>query len=326
MRRREFMTLVGGAAAAWPLDTRAQQPAMPLVGFLHGQRPDGFGYRLAYLHRGLNELGFVEGRNVAFEYRWANNQLDQLPVLAADLVRRQVAVIVAPDGTASPLATKAVTSTIPIVFVMGADPVKLGLVASLNRPGGNITGVNTILWELAGKRLELLCELTPQAMTIGYLIDPRSPVTGEELSVRMAAQALGRQITVVEARSETEFEAAFAAVVQRGAAALLVNSGVMFTGNREKLVALASRYRIPTIYPFRIFAADGGLMSYGGVDMEAHRLAGVYVGQILKGAKATDLPIQQPSKFEFVINLKTAAALGLTVPPTLRALATEGIE
>jgi putative tryptophan/tyrosine transport system substrate-binding protein len=326
MRRREFIRLLGAAAATSPLAARAQQPAMPVIGFLHGQSSDGFGYRLAYLHQGLNELGFVEGRNVAVEYRWANNRIEQLPTLAADLVRRRVAVIVAPDGTASPIAAKGVTSTIPIVFVMGADPVKLGLVTSLNRPGSNLTGVNTILWELAGKRLEFLCELAPQAKTIAYLIDPRSPVTGEVESVRTAAYALRRQIIVVEARSETEFEAAFAGLAQQGAAALLINSGVMFTGNRDKLVTLAARYRIPTIYPFRIFAVDGGLMSYGGVDMDAHRLAGVYVGQILKGARAADLPVQQPSKFELVINLRTARALGLAVPPTLLALANEVIE
>jgi putative ABC transport system substrate-binding protein len=326
MRRREFMALIGGAALARPLAAGAQQPTAPVIGFLHGQSSDGFGYRLAYLHQGLSELGFVEGRNVIIEYRWANNQIEQLPALAADLVRRRVAVIVAPDGTASPLAAKAVTSTIPIVFVMGADPVKLGLVTSLNQPGSNLTGVNTILWELAGKRLEFLCELVPQAATIGYLIDPRSPVTGEVESVRAAAYALGRQIIVVEARSETEFETAFAGLAQQGANALLINSGVMFTGNRDKLVTLAARYRIPTIYPFRIFAVDGGLISYGGVDMDAHRLAGVYVGQILKGARAADLPVQQPSKFELVINLRTARALGLAVPPMLRALANEVIE
>ena len=326
MRRRELIVGSGYLAAAWSFVARAQQPAMPVIGFLHGQRSDGFGYRLAYLHAGLNELGFVEGRNVTVEYRWANNQMEQLPTLAVDLVRRRVAVIVAPDGTASPLAAKAVTTTVPIVFVMGADPVKLGLIASLNKPSGNLTGVNTILWELAGKRLEFLCELVPQATTIGYLIDPRSPVTGEIESVRAAARELRRQIIVVEARSDTEFEPAFASLAQRGATALLINSGVMFTGNRDKLVALAARYQIPTIYPFRIFAVDGGLMSYGGVDMEAHRLAGVYVGQILKGARAADLPVQQPSKFELVINLKTARALRIAVPPTLRALANEVIE
>jgi putative tryptophan/tyrosine transport system substrate-binding protein len=326
MKRREFIVGFGCTTAVGSFVARAQQLAIPVIGFLHGQSSDGFGYRLAYLHRGLNELGFVEGRNVAVEYRWANNQLEQLQTLAVDLVRRRVAVIVAPDGTASPIAAKAVTSTIPIVFVMGADPVKLGLVASLNQPGTNLTGVNTILWELAGKRLELLCELAPRATTIGYLIDPRSPVTAEVQSVRTAAQALGRQIMVVEARSDNEFEPAFAGLVQRGAAALLINSGVMFTGNRHKLVTLAARYRIPTIYPFRIFAVDGGLMSYGGVDMDAHRLAGVYVGQILKGARAADLPVQQPSKFELVINLKTARALDLAVPPLLRALANEVIE
>src|SRR5262249_53060941 len=213
--------------------------------------------------KGLNEVGLVEGKNLAIEYRWANNRIEQLPALAADLVRRQVAVIVAPDGTASPRAAMAVTSTIPIVFVMGADPVKLGLVASLNQPGSNFTGVNTILWELAGKRLEFLCELVPQAATIGYLIDPRSPVTGEVESVRAAASALVRQIIVAEARSETELETAFNGLAKQGANALLINSGVMFTGNRDKLVTLAARYRIPTIYPFRIFAVDGGLISYG---------------------------------------------------------------
>jgi len=328
MRRREFIALAAGAAAGWPLAARAQQgAAVPVIGFLHGQGPEGHGYRLDYLREGLKDAGFTEGHNVRIEYRWANNELDRLPGLAADLVRRQVALIVAPDGTASPLAAKAVTTTIPIIFVMGADPVRLGLVASLNRPGGNVTGVNTILWELAGKRLEMLCQLVPQARTIGYLVDPRSPATAaDEQTVRTAARALGRDIVRVDARSENDFEPAFAELVQRGGEALLVNSGVMFTGHRHKIVALAAQHRIPAIYPFRAFAVDGGLTSYGGADSDAHRLAGAYAGQILKGAKAGDLPVQQPSKFEFVVNLKTAQSLGLAMPPTLRALADEVIE
>jgi putative ABC transport system substrate-binding protein len=325
MRRREFITLLSGAAAARPFGARAQQPPVPLIGYLHGQSADAFGFRLAYFRQGLKETGFVEGRNVNIEYRWANNHLEQLPALAADLVRRGVALIVAPDGSSSPLAAKAVTSTVPIVFVMGADPVKLGLIASLARPGGNLTGVTTILLELAGKRLELLCELVPQAKAIGYLFDTRSgnDQYGDTLA---SARVLGREVIAVEAHDADELDGAFTTLVQRGAQGLLINQGVMFTSNRDKIVALAARYRIPAIYPFRQYVIDGGLVSYGGVDMEGHRLSGLYAGRILRGAKPADLPVEQPTKFEFVINLKTAKALGLDISPAILSVADELVE
>jgi putative ABC transport system substrate-binding protein len=303
---------------------RAQQTA-PVIGYLHGQKPDGFGFRLEYFRQGLREQGFIEGRNVHVEYRWANNQLDLLPKLAADLVRRRVSLIAAPDGSTSPLVARSVTSTIPILFVMGADPIKLGLVASLSRPAGNVTGVTTILLELGGKRLELLAQLVPQAAAIGYIVDPQSP-NRLETGTSAAALALGRIIISVDAREEKDLDNAFASLVEKGAKALLINQGVMFTGNRDKIVSLAARYKLPAIYPFREYVLDGGLMSYGGVDKEAHRLSGIYAGRILKGEKPADLPVQQPTKFEFVINLKTAKTLGITVPPTLLALADELIE
>jgi putative ABC transport system substrate-binding protein len=325
MRRREFITLIGGAAVGWPVAAQAQQPNLPVIGYLHGQSAEAFGFRLAYFRQGLNEGGFVEGRNVRIEYRWANNHIEQLPTLAADLVRNRASVIVAPDGSASPVAAKTVTATIPIVFVMGADPVKLGLVASLARPGGNLTGVTTILLELAGKRLELLCELVPQAKRIGYLFDTRSG-NDQESDTLAAAQALGREIIVIEARGADELDDAFATLMQRGAQGLLINQGVVFTSNREKILALAARYRIPAIYPFRQYAVDGGLASYGGVDLEAHRLSGVYAARILKGASPANLPVQQPTKYEFVINLKTAKALGLDIAPALLSIADELVE
>jgi putative ABC transport system substrate-binding protein len=324
MHRREFVKVFGSAAAAWSLPAHAQR-SLPVIGYLHGQQADAFGFRLEYFRQGLKEEGFIEDRDVRIEYRWANNQLDLLPKLAADLVRRQVSMIVAPDGSTSPLAARAATSTIPILFVMGADPIKLGLVASLNRPGGNATGVTTILLELGGKRLELLGQLVPQAMAIGYIVDPQSP-NRMETETSAAAQALGRKIIVVDARQESDLDDAFATLIEKGATALLMNQGVMFTGNRDKIVKLAARYKLPAMYPFREYVVDGGLMSYGGVDKEAHRLSGVYAGRILKGEKPADLPVQQPTRFEFVINLKTARTLGITVPPTLLALADEVIE
>jgi putative tryptophan/tyrosine transport system substrate-binding protein len=323
--RRAFVAGLG-AAAAWPLAVRAQT-SMPVIGYLHGQMADAFGFRLDYFRQGLKEEGFIEGRNVHIEYRWANNQLDLLPGLAADLVSRQVSVIVAPDGSTSPLVAKTVTSTIPIVFVMGADPIQLGFVDSLSHPGRNATGVTTILLDVGGKRLELLCQLVPQVKTIAYLVEPLSPARAEQADkMNEAARALRRRIIEASAGNENEIETVFASLVERGATALLINQGVTFTGLRHKIVELAARNRLPAIYPFREYVADGGLMSYGGADMEAHRWSGIYTGRILKGEKPGDLPVQQSTRFEFVINLKTATTLGLTVSPSLLALADEVIE
>jgi putative ABC transport system substrate-binding protein len=321
MRRREFITLVGGAAAAWPFAARAQQPALPVIGYLSGtvRSPS----TIVDFREGLQEAGYVEGKNVTFEYRWSEGQNERLPALAADLVRRQVAVIVAVGGSYAALAAKAATSTIPIVFASGGDPVKLGLVASLNRPEGNLTGLTFLTAELADKRLDLLREVVPQAMTFAYLLDPRATPESDMLA---AARAIGRQVIFVEARGEPDFEPAFATLVQRRVDALVVASNPLFTTSRDKILALAARHRIPAIYAFREFAADGGLMSYGASLAGAYRQAGAYVAQILKGAKPADLPIQQSTHFELVINLKTAKTLGLAVPLTVQASADEVIE
>jgi ABC-type uncharacterized transport system substrate-binding protein len=327
MRRREFITLVGSAAAAWPLAARAQQAKMPVIGFLHSQSPDNYAAVLAGFRQGLKDAGYAEGQNIAIEYRWANDQVELLPSLAADLVRRRVAVLVVGGGPQSTLAAKSATTALPIVLVTGSDPVALGLVASLNRPSSNITGVTFVTSSLAGKRLDLLCELVPQATTIGYLSDPRFQSAAQETNdVLAAGGALGRQIVVAEARSEGDFDAAFASLVQRRADALLVGAFPIFTGHRDKLVALAARHKIPTMYQNRDYAVDGGLMSYGASQAAAFRLGGLYVGRILRGEKPSDLPVQQSVKFELVINLKTAKALGLDVPDKLLALADEVIE
>src|ERR1043166_288713 len=323
MRRRDFIAGLG-AAAVGPHAVQAQQ-SMPVIGYLHGQKANGFGFRLEYFRQGLKEEGFIEDRNVRIEYRWANNKLHLLPELAADLIRRKVSVIVAPDGSTSPLAARAVTSSIPILFVMGADPIKLSLVESLSRPGGNVTGVTTILLDLGGKRLELLAQLAPQAMRIGYIVDTRGPNRGGT-GTKAAAQALGRKIIAVDVQAEEDLDKAFAKCIESGATALLINQGVMFTGSRDKIVKLAANHKLPAIYPFRQYVVDGGLMSYGGADKEAHRLSGAYAGRILKGEKTAELPVQQPTRFEFVINLKTARTLGISVPPNMLALADEVIE
>ena len=326
MRRREFIALLGGAAA-WPVAARAQQPAMPVVGFLHYGLSAPHAHVLAAFRQGLKESGFVEGQNVAIEQRWAENQLDRLPELAAELVRRQVAVILSGGGAASALAAKAATSTIPIVLAFGSDPVQLGLVASLSRPGGNVTGATFLATELMAKRLDLLRELVPQATTIAYLADTRS-VTGQGMLRDMlaAAATLGRQLAVVEARSDRDFEPAFPAFVERQAGALVVGASPLFDSNRDQLVALAARHKLPAIYQAREYALDGGLMSYGASYGDAFRLGGRYVGQILKGANPADLPVEQLSRFELVINMKTAKTLGLDVPPTLLIRADELIE
>ena len=328
MRRREVISLLGGAAVACPLAVRAQQPAMPVIGFLLPGVVSAYTDLLAAFRQGLKESGYVEGRNAAIEYRWANDENDRLPELAADLVRRRVAVIVLSGGPAPALAAKAATSTIPIVVVLGTDPVRTGLVASLNRPGGNITGVYFLSRELGPKRLDLVRELVPQATTVAYLAEDQRTEAAEETMRDMlaAAGALGRQLAVVEARSDRDFEPAFATFVERRAGALVVSVGPLFNNHRDQLVALAARHKLPAIYYFRQFTLDGGLMSYGASIGEAFRLGGRYVAQILKGVKPADLPLQQSSRFELVINMKTAKTLGLDVPPTLLIRADELIE
>jgi ABC-type uncharacterized transport system substrate-binding protein len=326
MRRREFITLLGGAAAAWPLAAKAQQPAMPVIGFLRSTPAAPFAHLLAALRQGLSDEGFVEGRNVAIEQRHADNQLDRLPVLATDLVRGNVSVIV---GNITAInAVRAATATIPIVFVTGADPVRSGLVASLNRPESNLTGVTFYGGsQLNTKQLELLRDLISKAAVFAVVGDANYPEFEAGLpAVEAASRALGRQIMVVKVSSEHEFEAAFAKIVHAGAGALLVSGSPFFTSLRRALVALAARHAVPAIYDQRDFVADGGLISYSASFTDAYRQAGTYVGKILKGAKPADLPVLQPTKFDLVINLKTAKALGLEIPPTLLARADEVIE
>jgi ABC-type uncharacterized transport system substrate-binding protein len=322
MRRREFITLLG-AAAAWPLAARAQRPAIPVIGFLRSTPSASFMHFVAAFQQGLKEEGFVEGQNVAIEYRWADNQLDRLPGLAAELIQRQVAVIV--GNTPAAQAAKTATQTIPIVFVSGEDPVTIGLVANLNRPSGNVTGVVFFAsGHLGTKRMELLCEMVPKAAMIAVLMDPRFAT--ELPAVEGAGRALGRQILVVNAASEHELDDSFSQVVQAGAGALLVGGGPFFTSQRQRLVALAARHAIPAIYDGRDHVEAGGLMSYGTSLTGAYRQAGIYAGHILKGAKPADLPVLQPTKFELVINLRTAKALGLTVPLIMQMTADEVIE
>ena len=324
--RRLFLALVGGVAL-WPLATRAQQPAMPVIGFLNTRSVDDVPELTAAFRKGLNEIGYMEGRNTAIEYRWANNDPQRLPELASDLVRRQVTVIVATGGNVSALAAKAATSTIPIVFSVGGDPIKLGLVAQLNRPDSNATGVTVLTGLLGAKRLELLRELIPKATVVAVLINSTNP--SAETYVREtqeAARTVGQQIHTLSASTEVEIEAAFVTLAQMRAEALLVVTDAVFIGRREQIVALAARYAVPAIYEASVFARVGGLMSYGPNFAEAIRQVGIYTGRILKGEKPADLPVLQPTKFELVINLKTAKALGLTVPPSLLARSDEVIE
>jgi putative tryptophan/tyrosine transport system substrate-binding protein len=325
VRRREFITIVGGAAA-WPLAARAQQP-MPVIGFLALTSPEAFAPEVAAFRRGLGELGYVEGRNLTLEFRWARGGFERLPSLATDLVSRGVDVIAALGTPASALAAKAATTTIPIVFVTGADPVRLGLVASLNRPGGNATGIYMLTSSLEAKRLELLHEAVPAAAAIGVIVDPNSPDT--EFQLRQMAEAapqLGPRIKILQAATDNDITAAFAAVAEQRMEALLVGSSPNYRPREQQIVALAARHAVPTIYSFRGFSEAGGLMSYGTDLADAYRQAGVYAGRVLKGEKSTDLPVLQSTKVEFVINLKTARSLGLAFPLPLLGRADEVIE
>jgi putative ABC transport system substrate-binding protein len=326
MRRREFITLLSGAAATWPLVARAQQPVMPVIGFLRSASLIDVPHFVNAFRRGLKETDYVEGQNVAIEFRSADNQRDRLPALVADLLGRPVSVI-AGDNVAA-LAAKAATKTIPIVFAGGGDPVQEGLVASLNRPGGNVTGVNFFAGALGPKRLELLLQLVPKATTIAVLVNPNTTETeAERTDVQAAAQAIGRQLIILDVSSDRDIELAFATFAQRGAGALLTGSGAFLNSSkRERLIALAARHRLPAVYAVREAVVAGGLMSYGPSITDAYRQVGIYAGRILKGEKPTELPVMQSTKFEFVLNLKTARALGLSVPDKLLALADEVIE
>jgi putative ABC transport system substrate-binding protein len=326
MRRRDLITLLGGAAMAYPLVVRAQQPSMPVIGVLSSQTSNSEATRLAAFHQGLKETGFVEGQNAAIEYRFADGNSDRLPMLAAELVRRQVNVLVA-NTTPPALAAKAATATIPIVFVTGVDPVELGLVASFNRPGANVTGVTFLVNKLVAKRLELLCELVPRSAPVGMLADQHNP--NLETDVRdalAAADVLGRTLHVAKVVSENDIEAAFAALVEERVAAVFVAPHANFRIWRRQVIELAARHALPASFSSSDYVTAGGLMSYGPDQFDSYREAGVYAGRILKGEKPAELPVMQATKFEFVINLKTAKALGLTIPRTMLVLATEVVE
>ena len=328
MRRRDFLAALGGAAAAWPLVARAQQAKAPTVGVLGSETADIFADRLRAFAQGLRDAGYVEGRNVVFEYRWAETRYDRLPQMASDLVSRRVDVIVAMGGVLPTLAAKAATATIPIVFAIGADPVEFKLVSSLSRPGGNLTGVTNLNLEVVQKRLELLHEMVPTAASIGALVDPGNPLVGEENAKELQAAAgmLGLQLRVLQAGTDADLERAFASLAQQRGDALVITNDPFLNTRTEQLAALTARYSMPAIHSYRTFPAAGGLASYGASASDEWRIAGSYTGRILKGEKPADLPVQQSTKVELVTNLKTAKALGLTVPPSLLARADEVIE
>ena len=327
MRRREFIALLGGTAVAWPLAARAQQPAMPVIGFMSGRAPQDSAHLVSAFRQGLAETGFVEGQTVTIEFRWADGDYDRLPALAADLVSRKVAVLVGVGGDVSALAAKKATTTIPVVFGMGADPVKAGLVASFNRPGGNATGFTLWTSEMESKRLGLLLEIVPAVQLIGILVNPKFPPSSQELNdLELAAKGIGQRLFVALANDDAELDAALTSLGQQRVGAFLVTAAPFFDTRLERIVGFAAQNQLPAIYQFREYAVAGGLISYGPNIVESYRNAGDYVGRILKGEKPADLPVLQPTKYDFVINLKTAKALGLTVPPTLLAEAGEVIE
>jgi putative ABC transport system substrate-binding protein len=327
MRRREFIALLGGTAAAWPLAARSEQPAMPVIGFMSGRAAEDSAHLVSAFRQGLAETGFVEGQTVTIEFRWANGDYDRLPALAADLVSRKVAVLVGVGGDVSALSAKKATSTIPVVFGMGTDPVKAGLVASFNRPGGNATGFTLWTSEMESKRLGLLREIAPAVRLIGVLVNPKFPPSSQELNeLELAAKGIGQQLCIASANDDAELDAALTSLEQQRVGAFLVTAAPFFDTRLERIVGFAAQNRLPAIYQFREYAVAGGLISYGPNIVESYRNAGDYVGRILKGEKPADLPVLQPTKYDFVINLKTAKALGLTVPPTLLAEAGEVIE
>jgi putative ABC transport system substrate-binding protein len=327
MRRREFITLIGGAVALWPVAARAQQPAIPVIGFLNAASPSGYAPMVAAFRQGLAKAGYVEGQNVTVEYRWAEGQPDRLPGMAADLVRRPVNVLVA-TTTQAAVAAKAATTEIPIVFELASDPVKLGLVASLNRPGGNVTGATQLNIDTTPKRLELMRELMPTVTLIAALVNPANPALAEPTTqgLQAAARTLGVQLHVLNASTEREFEGAFVAALQLRAGGLVIGTDPLFSGHSKQLATLAVRHAVPTIYAWREFVATGGLMAYGANNLDAYNLTGVYAGRVLKGAKPADLPVQQATKIELFINLKTAKTLGITVPTALLVRADEVVE
>jgi putative ABC transport system substrate-binding protein len=327
MRRRDFIKVIGTSAVAWPLTARAQQLSIPVIGFLHPSSAAAYATLMPAFGKGLGEVGYVEGHNLIIEYRWADDHYDRLPALAAELVDQRVSVIATANATAAALAAKAATSTIPVVFTIGADPVQFKLVASLNRPGGNVTGVSFLSNLLVAKQLGLLQEFVPAASEFGLLVNPSNPNAASDTQrAKAAADSLGRKIHIVHASTDRDLGTAFAALIGRRVAALVVVPDALFVGPREQLATLAARHAIPTIYSNRVYADAGGLMSYGASQLDAYRQAGIYVGRILSGAKPADLPVIQPTKFELVINLKTARALNLQVPDKLLALADEVIE